>query len=420
MIALPSRQPDRTRRGARRVVQPYWLSACVLVAVLLAVARTATAFAPLDKWCFVPTGCTLPPRDLVNKTEALQTAMFGKDAGKCGDGICNVVAGETCHSCPDDCGKCAISQPFTKCKNPNHFAITFDDGPSPLTENLVKTLNAAGVKATFFLIGNNAAKHPELWKAVKLAYDSGHDIGTHTYSHRSLGSSGRIDINPAVKKAMTVEEVRTELLMSDLVVEAAIGRRPRFVRLPYLEWQPLSVQAMDTYGYIPININVDSNDWRLQGPAAKPETVVAQFTKAFEDAKKWDKSFISLQHDTLAHSTAAEADIIKFLKTQNVEFVPMRTCLGLDPYRAPNANPFLNDRFSKLPIIGGGNSTSTNSTDSSVVPDVSSSSSSSGGSVQSDKPAGQNLQSSAPARTTLRADAVMLLVAALVVAMVAL
>ncbi|KAJ3358770.1 hypothetical protein GGF32_009987 [Allomyces javanicus] len=399
MLATPLRHLARAGRAVQWTTRSTSLAVCVLVAALLILhVQAATTFAPLDKWCFVPAGCVLPPRDLVAKTERLQTAMFGTDAGTCGDGICNVLAGETCHSCAADCGACTLSQPLTKCKNPNHFALTFDDGPSPLTENLVKILNAAGVKATFFVIGNTAAKHPELWKAIKLAHDSGHDIGAHMYSHRSLGPTGRLDVNPAVNKAMTVEEVRTELVMTDLVVQAIIGRRPRFLRPPYLEWQPLSMQAMDTYGYIPINVNVDSNDWQKHGLMGKPESVVTNLVKAFETARRTDQSWISLQHDTFAHSIDAVPALVQFLKAQNVELVPMRTCLGLDPYRAPKANPFLHDRFTKVPIYEAGAIEMARS---------------SGETIETDDFDGQNLKSYAPARVAVRLVMVVLVVAVL-------
>ncbi|KNE69055.1 hypothetical protein AMAG_13926 [Allomyces macrogynus ATCC 38327] len=269
---------------------------------------------------------------------ALEDAMFGRVGNNCGDGICNV----TCGICPTDCGTCTIARPITKCKHPNHFALTFDDGPSTLTESLVHKLNAAGVQATVFIVGNTAAAHPERWRAIKLAYESGHDIGAHTYSHRSMGPSGRIDVNPNITWPMTVDEMRAELVMTDVLVEAVLGVRPRLVRLPYLEWSAQAIQALDTYGYFPVNINVDSYDWRLQDPEATPEAVLAQFIKAFERAKSAG-SWISLKHDTQPHSVAAVPTIIDYLKTQKVELV--RTCLGLDPYRAPGANPFLNDRI---------------------------------------------------------------------------
>ena len=59
--------------------------------------------------------------------------------------------------------------------------LTFDDGPIPeATPFILKTLEEHGVKATFFMVGDNVRKHPELYKKVVA---SGHRIGNHTFNH---------------------------------------------------------------------------------------------------------------------------------------------------------------------------------------------------------------------------------------------
>ena len=60
------------------------------------------------------------------------------------------------------------------------IALTFDDGPSDYTEELLDGLLEYEVNVTFFVIGNKAEKRPEI---VKRAYDEGHLIGNHTYNH---------------------------------------------------------------------------------------------------------------------------------------------------------------------------------------------------------------------------------------------
>ena len=59
--------------------------------------------------------------------------------------------------------------------------LTFDDGPIPdVTEFVLKTLKDQEVKATFFCIGDNIRKHPDIFKQV---LDGGHSIGNHTFNH---------------------------------------------------------------------------------------------------------------------------------------------------------------------------------------------------------------------------------------------
>ena len=61
--------------------------------------------------------------------------------------------------------------------------LTFDDGPCPdTTRNILDTLDRFGIKATFFITGDNAEKHQDILKDI---YDRGHLIGIHTYSHKN-------------------------------------------------------------------------------------------------------------------------------------------------------------------------------------------------------------------------------------------
>ena len=59
--------------------------------------------------------------------------------------------------------------------------LTFDDGPVPeVTPQVLDILESNNIKATFFCVGDNVAKHPELFKQIK---QSGHSVGNHTYNH---------------------------------------------------------------------------------------------------------------------------------------------------------------------------------------------------------------------------------------------
>src|SRR5699024_2532187 len=86
-------------------------------------------------------------------------------------------------------------------------ALTFDDGPGPHTDELVTVLNERDVTATFFMLGQQVDRFPEVAERVARA---GHEIGSHTYSHPDL-----MDLEP--------DEVAAELQEGTAAIDAATG-----------------------------------------------------------------------------------------------------------------------------------------------------------------------------------------------------
>ncbi|ORZ40722.1 hypothetical protein BCR44DRAFT_1481802 [Catenaria anguillulae PL171] len=322
------------------------VSSLLLFAIVAraAPADIASTFPRPNEWCLLK-DCAQPPANIVDRAVTLDQQLFGPGPAKCGDGICDIARGETCSSCAADCGgPCKNGPPATKCRQRNHFALTFDDGASEFTHGLVELLNKEGVKATFFVNGVWLMRDKSNAAATKFAYDSGHLIQSHTYTHRSLGDT-----------KVPYSHVRTELVFNDLVIESVIGRRPRIVRPPYLETNPQSLTFMETAGYVAANINVDSNDWRLaeSGKDMTSANVARNVRQAFA-AKRGDGSWIHLQHDRYGFSTQAVGEIIGFLRGEGVQFVTMDVCLGIDGYRAANDNPVLATAIAGKTLLGGG------------------------------------------------------------------
>lgn len=95
--------------------------------------------------------------------------------------------------------------------------LTFDDGPSKNTEDLLNILDQYDAKATFFLIGNSVKSRPHL---AKMILDRGHSIGMHSYSHSD-------------KIYSSIDEFKNDLDKSEAIFKEAIGFVPRLYRLPY-------------------------------------------------------------------------------------------------------------------------------------------------------------------------------------------
>ena len=97
------------------------------------------------------------------------------------------------------------------------IALTFDDGPSEATPLVLDVLSRAGIRATFFLCGQNVERFPE--HARRIA-EEGHEIGNHTYSHPYFlwKTPGRI--------AWEIDRAQN-------VIASQTGQRPRLFRPPY-------------------------------------------------------------------------------------------------------------------------------------------------------------------------------------------
>lgn len=97
-------------------------------------------------------------------------------------------------------------------------ALTFDDGPHPeWTPQVLDILDRSGTRATFFVVGRNAAAHPQL---VVEAKRRGHEIGTHLYSH---------------ERSTVLDDTRfeEELMNSRAILEPLLGEPLRWLRFPY-------------------------------------------------------------------------------------------------------------------------------------------------------------------------------------------
>ncbi|TAF32010.1 MAG: polysaccharide deacetylase family protein [Cytophagales bacterium] len=106
--------------------------------------------------------------------------------------------------------------------------LTFDDGPIPNeTEYVLDLLQLAGAKATFFCVGDNVRKHPDIFKRI---LREGHEVGNHTYNHLN-GWNSNLDTY-----IQNVEACRQ--VMTQVAKDAGIPLKLRFFRPPYGRLSP--------------------------------------------------------------------------------------------------------------------------------------------------------------------------------------
>ena len=112
-------------------------------------------------------------------------------------------------------------KPFTRAKTQGKvLALTFDDGPNAkVTEEILAILKRQEVKATFFVVGKNVKKNPELLARVHTA---GHEVGNHSINHPRLPE-------------LDVKGVGEEIFGAQAMIEKQLGFKPLVFRAPYLK-----------------------------------------------------------------------------------------------------------------------------------------------------------------------------------------
>ena len=182
---------------------------------------------------------------------------------------------------------------------PPEIALTFDDGPHPVyTKKLLDGLRKRGVKATFFLIGENIEGNEEL---VKQMAEDGHLIGNHTYSHIQLTSGNR-------------ETFREELVKTNAILENITGEKVSFVRPPYGSWDKSFEKELNMF---PVLWNIDPLDWCSHNA----ECIAA---KVVENAGDGD---IILMHDYYDTSVTAALEVVDVLQKRGFQFVTVEEIL---------------------------------------------------------------------------------------------
>lgn len=196
-----------------------------------------------------------------------------------------------------------------------YIALTFDDGPSAaLTPKLLDLLAARHLKATFFVVGQNAADHPEI---LKRAVREGHEIANHSWSHPNLGK-------------MSDEAVRRELQKTDDAITAAIGKRPTLLRPPYGSITARQKQWIhEEFGYRIIIWDVDPLDWKRPGPSVVTARILKE-TKA---------GSIVLAHDIHPPTIEAMPATFDQLMRKGFKSVTVTELLGMATPVPPKPTP---------------------------------------------------------------------------------
>lgn len=189
--------------------------------------------------------------------------------------------------------------------------LTFDDGPTlKSTSKILDILSKEDVKATFFVIGKHVKEHPEL---VKRAYDEGHYIANHSYSHNNEQLYANTD------------SFINEILSTDVEISNAIGIEnycSHVFRFPNGYMAPSYKTKKQEYAKLLSNIDYTFIDWNALNKDSEKKYSNIELLNNLKNSTKNKGTLVILMHDT---SDVNETDLIledsiNYLKEQGYIF----------------------------------------------------------------------------------------------------
>lgn len=221
--------------------------------------------------------------------------------------------------------------------------LTFDDGPDPKwTPQILDLLDARGVKAAFFLIGENAQARPDL---VRREFAEGHTVGNHTFTHPDLSR-----VSPL--------RMEVELNVNERLLEWITGRQSRLFRPPYHSDEALDesqnaqvIARASGLGYLTLGQDIDPEDFAEHDANVIAERVLAQV----------GKGSVILLHDGGGDRSATLAAlplILDGLAARGISLATPEEMTGMSRDQllppAPRATAFISGADSVVFVVLGG------------------------------------------------------------------
>lgn len=172
------------------------------------------------------------------------------------------------------------------------IALTFDDGPTEFTPQFLEILKKHNAAATFFCIGKQIEKHPEIFREI---IQNGHEVGNHTFSHSNQnGFYGS-------------EKVTDEILKTDEIMLKTAEIKTELFRPPFGITNPHIAKAIEKSAKKSIGWNIRSLDTIFEDSKKIEQRII----------KKMKPGSIILMHDTSEKSLEVLKNLLVFLDAEN-------------------------------------------------------------------------------------------------------
>ncbi|HEX3287951.1 MAG TPA: polysaccharide deacetylase family protein [Mycobacterium sp.] len=190
------------------------------------------------------------------------------------------------------------------CAKAKCIALTFDDGPGPYTDRLLRILQDNNAKATFFLIGNKVAANPA---GAKRIAEAGMEIGNHTWEHPNM-------------TAIPPQDIPAQFSRASDAIEAATGQRPKLVRTAGGLVNDQVLAEAKRQGLADINWDVIPFDWINDSNIAATRYMLMTQIKP---------GSVVLFHDTYSSTVDLVYQFIPVLKANGYRLVTVSQLLGI-------------------------------------------------------------------------------------------
>jgi peptidoglycan/xylan/chitin deacetylase (PgdA/CDA1 family) len=214
---------------------------------------------------------------------------------------------------------------ITDCTTPGVVALTFDDGPYTFTDDLLDILDDYGVKATFFITGNNRGKgsidnEDTPWPDVlRRMHGAGHQLASHTWTHRNLSG-------------VDMETQRTEMIYNEMAFRNIFGFFPTYMRPPFLECSLRTgcIETLESLGYHIISTNLDTKDYENDSPMLIE--ISKQRFFSLQSPDKASHEYIVLAHDVHQQTVVTLTKyMIQTSRDRGYRLVTVGECLNDPP-----------------------------------------------------------------------------------------
>ncbi|KAJ7456602.1 hypothetical protein FB451DRAFT_1353908 [Mycena latifolia] len=248
-----------------------------------------------------------PPLDVIVSPDSPEVQQWVLEVNNSGIAIPN-IAPNAAGGCPANpvaaadadqsrcwwtCGGCVQPTDVTTCPDQLTWGLTYDDGPSPYTPDLLAFLNEKNLKSTFFVVGSRVISFPSF---LQTEYMEGHQIAVHTWSHPALTT-------------LTNEQIIGELGWSKKVIKDVLGVTPSHFRPPFGDIDNRVRAIAKAMGLTPVMwtrisplATFDTDDFDLHSGATFASKVLQNWDFIEANASTIPTGFILLEHDLFQQS----------------------------------------------------------------------------------------------------------------------